>query len=67
MINAVGREIPEEVLKATGKKVFEGAYAYDNYEYTKAAPKVHAVCDPKRSKMVADIHEALAPAMIIFG
>ena len=39
MINAVGREIPEEVLKATGKEAFKGAYAYDNYEYTKAAPK----------------------------
>ena len=33
MINAVGREIPEEVLKATGKEAFKGAYAYDNYEY----------------------------------
>ena len=32
MINAVGREIPEEVLKATGKEAFKGAYAYDNYE-----------------------------------
>ena len=41
MINAVGREIPEEVLKATGKEAFKGAYAYDNYEYTKAAPKAH--------------------------
>ena len=49
MINAVGREIPEEVLKATGKEAFKGAYAYDNYEYKKAAPKAHAMMDPKRS------------------
>ena len=33
MINAVGRDIPQEVIDATGKKVFEGVYAYDNYEY----------------------------------
>ena len=49
MINAVGRDIPQEVIDATGKKVFEGVYAYDNYEYKKAAPTVHTVCDPKRS------------------
>ena len=46
MINAVGREIPEEVLKATGKEAFKGAYAYDNHEYKKAAPKAHAMMDP---------------------
>lgn len=59
MINAVGRDIPQEVIDATGKKVFEGVYAYDNYEYKKAAPTVHTVCDPKRSKMVENIHDAL--------
>ena len=59
MINAVGRDIPEEVLAATGKKVFEGAYAYDNYEYKKAAPTVRAMVDPNRSKMVSSIREAL--------
>ena len=36
MINAVGRDIPQEVIDATGKKVFEGVYAYDNYEYKKS-------------------------------
>ena len=49
MINAVGREIPEEVLKATGKEAFKGAYAYDNHEYKKAAPKAHAMMDPNTS------------------
>ena len=67
MINAVGREIPQEILDATGKKVYEGAYAYDNYEYTKAAPTVHAVCDPKRSKLVENIHEALVKCGIRDG
>ena len=67
MINAVGREIPEEVLKATGKEAFKGAYAYDNYEYTKAAPKARTMMDPKRSKMVENIHEALVKSEIKDG
>ena len=50
MINAVGREIPEEVLKATGKEAFKGAYAYDNYEYKKAAPKAHAGPEQKQDR-----------------
>ena len=52
MINAVGREIPEEVLKATGKEPFKGVYAYDNYEYTKAAPTVRTLNDPTRTSMM---------------
>ena len=32
MINAVGREIPEEILKETGKQAFQGAYAFDGYD-----------------------------------
>ena len=67
MINAVGREIPEEVLKATGKEAFKGAYAYDNYEYTKAAPKAHTMMDPKRSKIVESIHDALVKCEIKDG
>ena len=39
MINAVGREIPEEVLKATGKDIFKGAYVNAGVEYQKGAPK----------------------------
>lgn len=59
MVNKAGRDIPEEIIEMTGKRVFEGAYAYDNHEYTKAAPTVRAVSDPTRSKMVESIHEAL--------
>lgn len=29
MINAVGRDIPEEILKATGKEVFQGVHHFD--------------------------------------
>ena len=67
MINAVGREIPEEILKKTGKEPFKGAYAYDNHEYKKAAPTVRALCDPGRSKMVENIHEALVKCGIRDG
>lgn len=59
MINKVGRDIPDDILKATGKKIFEGAYVYDNFEYKKAAPTVRAVSDPTRSKLVDSIHDAL--------
>lgn len=59
MINKAGRDIPDDILKATGKKVFEGAYVYDNFEYKKAAPTVRAVSDPTRNKQVDSIHDAL--------
>jgi len=59
MINAVGRDIPEEVLKATGRDIFRGAFYHDNKEYTKAAPTVRAKIDPRRSKLVKSIREAL--------
>ena len=29
MLNKVGREIPEEILKLTGKEVFQGNYYKD--------------------------------------
>ena len=55
MRNAVGREIPDEILRATGKEVFAGSYAHDDRCYQKAAPKAHGVCDPHRSKLVPGI------------
>ena len=59
MINAVGRDIPEEVMKATGRDIFRGSLYHDNREYTKAAPTVRAKIDPTRSKLVGSIREAL--------
>ena len=59
MRNAVGREIPDEILRATGKEVFAGSYAHDDRCYQKAAPKAHGVCDPHRSKLVPGIREVL--------
>ena len=42
MINAVGRDIPENILEQTGKDIFRGSYYCDNRQYTKAAPTVRA-------------------------
>ena len=67
MINAVGRDIPEEVLAATGKDIFRGSFYNDNKEYTKAAPTVRGNCDPRRSKLVDSIHEALVKCGIRDG
>ncbi len=59
MKNAVGREIPAQVLKDTGMKVFKGTYAKNGQEYKKAAPKVRSWMDPTESKMVKNIREVL--------
>lgn len=67
MINAAGRDIPDKILKQTKKEPFKGVYAYDNFEYKKGAPKVRALSDPKRSKLVKDIHEALVKCGIKDG
>jgi len=67
MINAVGREIPEEILKITGKEPYQGANAKDNYEFTRGAAKIHAVVDPNRSKLVENIHDVLVKCGIKDG
>ena len=59
MINAVGRDIPEEILKQTGKEVFQGNYYKDGKPFKKAGPLVTPVMNHDHDKMVKDIHEAL--------
>lgn len=59
MINAVGRDIPEEILKITGKEVFKGNYYKDGKPFQKAGPMVTPVMNHDHDKMVRDIHEAL--------
>lgn len=59
MINAVGRDIPEEILKITGKEVFQGNYYKDGKPFQKAGPMVTPVMNHDHDKMVRDIHEAL--------
>ena len=67
MINAVGRDIPEKVLKDLNMKPFAGTYARNGEEYTKAAPKVRAWMDPKESKMVESIAEVVKKCNIKDG
>ncbi len=59
MINAVGRDIPEEILKQTGKEVFQGNNYKEGTEFHKNGPIVKVVMDHNTSKMVDSIHEAL--------
>lgn len=59
MKNAVGREIPDEILERYGKKGYEGAFARDEQSYRKAAPVVKGYVEPKHNKMVSSIREAL--------
>lgn len=59
MINAVGRDIPEEILEATGKEVFHGNHYYDNYIYKKHGPDIQCVINSEGSKLVGSIREVL--------
>ena len=59
MKNAVGREIPEEILEITGKEVFQGNYYKDGTEFQKRGPITKVVMNHDTSKMVSSIHEVL--------
>ena len=67
MINAVGRDIPEEILKITGKEVFHGNNYYEGYEYKKDGPITKCVMNNSDSKLVKSIHEALVKCEIKDG
>ena len=53
MINAVGRDIPEEILEMTGKEVFQGNHYRDGYVYKKDGPYTKCVVNNTQSKLVA--------------
>lgn len=57
MINAVGRDIPEEILEMTGKEVFQGNHYRDGYVYKKDGPYTKCVVNNTQSKLVANIHD----------
>ena len=59
MLNAVGREIPDEILEITGKEPFQGNNYKEGVEYRKQGPIVKPVIDHNTSKLVASIREAL--------
>lgn len=67
MINAVGREIPEEILKQTGKQPFMGVHHFDGYEYKKDGPVTKCVINSNGSKLVDSLHECLVKCGIKDG
>ena len=73
MINSVGREIPDEVLKelseSYGREVegFQGAFYRHNKTYKKAAPVVRGVVDPNEDKLLPSIKDALQKCEIKDG
>lgn len=67
MINAVGRDIPEEILALTGKEVFHGNHYYDGYVYKKHGPQTKCVINSEGSKLVGSIREVLEKCEIKDG
>lgn len=67
MINAVGRDIPEEILELTGKEVFHGNHYFDGYEYKKDGPNTRCVINSNGSKLVDSIHDVLVKCGIRDG
>ncbi len=57
MINAVNREIPDELLK-NGKEVYQGKYYMDGKYVKKDSPKSRACVKPQESKICETIREA---------
>ena len=58
MLNAVGREIPEELI-AQGWKPYAGAHARDGQYIKKQGPRTRICEKPRESKIVASIREAI--------
>lgn len=59
MINAVGRDIPEEILKATGKEVFQGNHHFDGHVFQRHGANTRCVINSNGSKVVDSIHDVL--------
>ena len=59
MLNAVGRDIPEEILEKVHKVPFMGNGHYDGYEYKKTGPRTRCVISNGKNKLVSSIREAL--------
>ncbi len=58
MKNAVGREIPDQLLTG-GREVYQGKDYMDGKEFQKAAPTVKRYEKPVETKVVSSIREAL--------
>lgn len=67
MMNTAGREIPEEILKQTGKEPFKGVHYFDGYEYKKDGPVTKCVINSQGSKLMDSIHDCLVKCRIRDG
>ena len=67
MINAVGRDIPEEILEQTGKEIFQGTHHFDGHTYKKDGPMTKCVIHSGGSKLVDSIHDVLVKCGIADG
>ena len=67
MRNAVGREIPEEILRITGKEVFQGNDYREGYTYKKDGPMTTCVVKNTDNKLVDSIHDVLVKCGIKDG
>ena len=67
MLNAVGREIPDDILTLTGKEVFQGNNFFDGGEFIRHGPKTTCVINSEGSKLVNSIHEVLVKCGIRDG
>jgi citrate lyase subunit alpha/citrate CoA-transferase len=66
MINAAGREIPDEFLH-DGIEPFQGIYYRDGYQYQKAAPTVRAYVRPQADKLLASVKDAVVATGLTDG
>lgn len=57
--NAVGREIPEDILQLTGKEVFHGNEYFDGYEFQKSGTKIQSINHSGGNKLVKNLREAI--------
>lgn len=67
MINAVGRDIPDEILMLTGKEVFHGNGYYDGYEYRKTGPLTKCVIRSGGNKLADSLRDVLVKCGIKDG
>ncbi len=67
MKNAVGREIPQEILEATGKDIFRGTHYNDGKIIKKDAVNTRVVINSDGSKLVDSIHDVLVKCGIKDG
>ena len=64
MKNAVGRDIPEELL-VNGKEVYQGKNYMDGKYLQKAAPRTRRYEKPQESKIVETLADALRHDVLV--